>query len=91
MESLYQLTDEYLQLLEMAEDPDVAPEVLKDTMEAIGGEIEIKADGYAKVIRQLSADAEGISAEIERLTDRKKAIEANTDRMKKSLQNSSFS
>ena len=39
MESLYQLTDEYLQLLEMAEDPDVEPEVLKDTMEAIGGEI----------------------------------------------------
>lgn len=87
MESLYQLTDEYLQLLEMAEDPDVEPDVLKDTMEAIGGEIEIKADGYAKVIRQLSADAEGISAEIERLTARKKAIEANTDRMKKSLQN----
>lgn len=87
MESLYQLTDEYMQLLEMAEDPDVEPEVLKDTMEAIGGEIEIKADGYAKVIRQLSADAEGISAEIERLTARKKAIETNTDRMKKSLQN----
>lgn len=86
METLYQLTDEYLQLLEMAEDPDVEPEVLKDTMEAIGGEIEIKADGYAKVIRQLTADAEGINSEIERLTARKKAIEGNAGRMKTSLQ-----
>lgn len=86
MESLYQLTDEYMQLLDMAEDPDVEPDVLKDTMDAIGGEIEMKADGYAKVIHQLTADADSIGKEIDRLTARKKAIEGNAGRMKTSLQ-----
>lgn len=32
MNTLYELTNEYLQLLKMAEDPDVDEETLKDTM-----------------------------------------------------------
>ena len=86
MVSLYELTEEYLRLLEMAEDPEVDEEVLADTLEGLGGEIEIKADGYAKVIRQLTADIEGLKAEIDRLTVRKKTIDNNIDRMKRSLE-----
>ena len=47
MSTLYELTNDYLTLLDMAEDPDVEEDVLRDTMEGIEGEIEIKADGYA--------------------------------------------
>ena len=43
MASLYELTDDYLALLEMAEDPDMDEQALKDTMEGIEGVIEIKA------------------------------------------------
>ena len=51
--TLYELTDDYLALLEMAEDPDIDEQALKDTMEGIEGALEIKAEGYAKIIRTL--------------------------------------
>lgn len=86
MSSLYQLSEEYQELMSMALDPDVDPEALADTLEGIEGEIENKADGYAKVMRNLDADASAIKEEIARLTERKKRIEANVDRMKKSLE-----
>lgn len=85
--TLYELTGEYLQLLALAEDPDTDPQVLADTLEGLGGEIEVKADGYAKVIRQLESDSAGLKAEIDRLTARKRAIDNSIDRMKESLKN----
>jgi len=84
--TLYQLTQEFETLLEIMEDPDVDPVTLEDTFEALGGEIEAKAEGYGKVIRQLEYNAGALKDEIDRLTKRKKAIDGNIDRMKKTIQ-----
>lgn len=84
--TLYEITDEYRQLLEMAEDPDMDPEVLRDTMEAIDADLEDKADGYAKVIRMLEADEDGLDAEIKRLQARKSAVSGNKGRIKDTLE-----
>ena len=86
MASLYELTDEYLTVLEMAEDPDVDPEVFSDTLDAVGGEIEVKADGYARVMKTLESQVAGLKAEEARLGARRKVLEGNIDRMKRSLQ-----
>ena len=86
MATLYQLTDDYLALLEMAEDPDIDEQALKDTMEGIEGEIEIKAEGYAKVIRTLEGDMAACDAESKRLKTKKITIENNIKRMKATLQ-----
>ena len=86
MSTLYELENEYMQLLLMAEDEELDPECLKDTIEAIEGEIEVKADGYAKVIRQLEADMAAVQAEKDRLAGRQKTIENNIKRLKESLQ-----
>ena len=83
--TLYELTEQYKMLLELAEDPDTDPTTLTDTMEALTGEIEDKADGYAAVIQALQDDVECIAVEAKRLQNRKKSIEANIDRMKASL------
>ena len=83
--TLYELTSEYQQLLVMAEDPDIDPQIIADTLDALEGDIEVKADGYAKVIKQLDADTAALKAEIDRLTARKKTIENNIDRMKERL------
>ncbi len=79
---LYEITGEYLAFMEMAEDPDIDPQIVADTLESIEGEIEDKADGYAKVKIQLEADAATLDAEIQRLTRRKKTIENNIDSLK---------
>lgn len=84
--TLYELTNDYQNLLEMAEDPDIDPVVLADTMEAIEGEIEIKADGYARIIRQMEADAAALKAEADRITNRRRVIENNIRTMKNRLE-----
>lgn len=84
--TLYELTGEMLQLLDMAEDADVDEDALRDTIEAVEGEIEYKADAYAKVIKQMEADAEALKKEADRLSERKKAIDKNIDRIKKALE-----
>lgn len=84
--TLYELTNDYQNLLEMAEDPDIDPVVLADTMDAIEGEIEIKADGYARIIRQMEADAAALKAEADRITNRRRVIENNIRTMKNRLE-----
>lgn len=83
--TLYELTGEYLELLNMLEDPDIDEEVLADTLESVGYEIEDKADGYAAVISEIESNAEKISAEIKRLTERKKQLETRTKQMKERI------
>ena len=68
MATLYEMTNEYIQVLEMAEDPDVDEQVIADTLDAIGGAIEEKADGYAKLIREMMARREAIKKEESRLS-----------------------
>ena len=70
----------------MAGDPDSSPEALRDTMDAINGELEDKADGYAKVIRELEAEEAGLDAEIKRLQARKGAVSGNKGRIKDALE-----
>ena len=86
MANLYEITQDYLQILSMMEDPELDPQTLADTMEAVEGELEIKAENYAKVMKNLEADVAGIKAEIERLSERKKTIENNIKNMKSALQ-----
>lgn len=85
MSTLYDLTSDYLGVLEMATDPEIEPAAITDTLEAIAGEIEEKADAYAKIKIELEAEAEKLKAEETRLSERRKAIETNINRIKASL------
>ena len=84
--TLYEITNDYMQLMQMMEDPEMDPQTLSDTMEGIEGELEVKAESYAKVMKNLEADVVGIKAEIDRLSERKKTIENNIKKMKETLQ-----
>lgn len=85
--TLYELTSEYMELLAMLEDPDTDEAVILDTLEGVGGELEEKADGYARVMRQMDADAKAIKAEEERLYNRRKSLENRSAWLKSRLQN----
>lgn len=84
--TLYELTTDYANLLELAEDPDIDEQAFLDTLEGIEGAIEDKADGYAKVIRTLEGDAAACDAEAKRLRTKKQTIDNNIKRMKAALQ-----
>ncbi len=79
---LYELTGQWLELMDMAEDPDLNWDVFEDTLEALTGDIHDKADGYGKVIRSIESDIDAIDAEIKRLQKRKQTAANAVDRMK---------
>ena len=84
MSRLYEITGDILTLQEMLEDS-VEDEVLTDTLEAVQGEYEIKLEAYCKVIKNLEADMEALKNETKRLTDKRKVLENNVDRLKKAM------
>lgn len=86
MSNIYEITNDYLQIMAMLEDSDLDPQTLADTMEGIEGEFEIKAENYAKVMKNLEGDILAIKAEIDRLTSKKRVIENNIKNMKSTLQ-----
>lgn len=86
MSSLYELTGQLLELEEMIDTGEYDDDVLLDTWESIDAVFEDKADGYAKVIANMSATADAIRAEEKRLADRRRTIENGIKRLKENLQ-----
>ena len=67
MASLYELTEDYKELLAMAEDEELDSELLADTLEGIEGSIEEKAEACAKIMKELAGESAAIQTEIDRL------------------------
>ena len=84
--NLYELTANYLALQQMIEDPEADMQMINDTMEAIDGDIEDKADGYAKMIKNMEASIVAIKAEQDRLTARKNLLDLGIKTLKKNLE-----
>ena len=87
MSTMYQLTGEFLEVMTLASDPDIDPQAITDTLEAINAEIEVKAENTAVIIAELNAEAEKIKAEETRLNERRKALENHAARLKENLFN----
>ena len=83
--TLYEITRDYQDLLDMMADPELDPEIIADTMEGISGELEIKADNYVTMIKSLETDSDGDKKEIERLMRRVKTRDRNIARLKEAL------
>lgn len=84
MNTLFKIADEVTILKDMMEE-DPENEVIKDTLEGLDGELEIKAEDYCKVIKEFAARAENLKKLIEELEAKKSSAEANADRLKKAL------
>ena len=90
MSSLYNLTNDYLALQEMAQNAETAEDMqaLEDTISSIADAIEVKGENYAKLIKCLDADNEGIQKEIKRLQKAKKANDSLANRLKANMDES---
>ena len=70
---LYELTAQYNELSNIQ---DMPPEAIADTLEALEGDIQQKAESIVAVRAGMEADVAAIDAEIKRLQARKKTIQS---------------
>ena len=79
---LYKLTDEYNRFVEAVDNGEIPEEAILDTLDAIGGEIDQKAESIALIIKNLRAEAEAIKNEEAKLKERREAKEREAERIK---------
>ena len=87
MSNLYQLTNDYENVLNMLYNEEIDEQMILDTLESIEGAIEDKADGYAKIIKELEAKKNARKEEAKRLTDSAKIFENRVNTLKQNLYN----
>ena len=81
---LYELTQSYQQVLEIAEQLDA--ETLKDTLDSINDAVEQKVENTAFVVKQLEANISVIDEEIKRLQAMKQTQQNNVRSLKEYIQ-----
>jgi hypothetical protein len=79
---LYDITEQYVRLLALADESD---EDFSDALDGLEDELEAKADNMAAVVRMLDVQAEAAKAEAARLVARAKALEARAQRVRAAL------
>lgn len=87
MSNLYNITNNYDQVLNMLYEDEIDEQMIFDILEAIEGEFEDKADGYAKIIAELDSKARARKEEAKRLTDGAKIFENRIKTLKGNLFN----
>lgn len=85
MSNLYEITGNWKKVAEMLYEEEIDEQCIMDTLEAIEMEFEDKADGYAKVIKELLGNADVCKQEKIRLEARQKAFENRAKFLKQRL------
>ena len=60
-QTLMSLVGEHAEVMAMIDDPEVDQQTVLDTLDSIEGAIEVKADGYAAVLRGIKFEREGLN------------------------------
>lgn len=84
---LYDIAQEYIQLLRMVDDGELTAEMVADTLESINAEFDIKARNCMMVVAELDKDLAGIQVQIDRLTALKKQVDASRENLVEYVKN----
>jgi hypothetical protein len=82
---LYALANDYIALMQAIDNDELPEECIADTLEAITGEIEIKADNIACMLKNIEAEVKAIKEEEANLATRRKTKEKAYERLKEYL------
>ena len=85
MSTLRELSADLRGINELANDPEIDPEMLADTIEGLEGMFEEKAVKVVHVVANNDSDIAQIDAEIKRLQERKKVMVNAKERLKEYL------
>lgn len=81
MTALYVLAHEYREAADKLADLNLDDETVKDTLDGMSGELEVKASATAAVIRNMESLAVQIKDAEKQMAERRKAIEARADNL----------
>lgn len=79
---LYELTQNYLNLQELLEDPTIPVEVINTALNEVGEQLEDKAENIAKLIKTMEVQITGYKEEETRLAAGRKSLETNVKNLK---------
>ena len=82
MTALYLLAAQYRADADKLADLDLPDEVVRDTLEGMAGDVEVKAQSVAFMVRAFEADAAACKQWAKDANERAKAIEARAERMR---------
>lgn len=85
MGTLFDITEDFRSLYELATDPECDEQVFQDTLEGLMGELEIKSCGYTQVIKQLDMEAKQAKEVSQMFAEKAKVRENHIKRMKEAL------
>lgn len=86
MTSLYSLTEQYRSLQVLAEsETDIPEEVIRDTLEALGGELQVKAENVARFALSQDAMAEAIEGAAKQMKVRADRLRSRTAHLRQYL------
>ena len=85
MSNLYELKENWKQVADMLYEEEVDEQCVLDTLEAIEGEIEDKADNYAMIIKNLLASAEAKETEAKKMAEKANAEKNRAKLLKQNL------
>ena len=80
--TLYEIAQEYRSDLDKLADIELDEQTLQDTLDSMGGELQLKAQNVACFIRNLEATADSIKAAEAQMAARRKALENRAARVK---------
>lgn len=80
--TLFELTGQYRELQALVESDELPAEVIRDTVEALGGQFNDKAIAVAHVIMNLEAASDSIHAASEAMKERAKRVQTRADSLR---------
>jgi hypothetical protein len=85
MTALYLLASEYRDAARQLADLDLDPQTVSDTLESMSGELEVKAQAVAHMVRSIEADAAAITQWAKDAQERARSVQARADRLREYL------
>ncbi|WP_142414417.1 siphovirus Gp157 family protein [Hathewaya massiliensis] len=85
--NLYELTENYLNLQELIDNPEVPQGMINKALDEVGEAIEEKAENIAKLIKTNEVYINGFKEEEKRIAEKRKAMEAKNKGLKTYLEN----
>lgn len=82
MSTLFAIATEYQSAARALMDMDLEPQVVADTLEGMAGELGVKAQSVAHVVRALEADADAVKQWSKDAADRAKSMQARAAALK---------